>query len=265
MKKSILCVAMALGLTTAFAQDLTSKKGEKYLPEAGDWSIGADASPFLEYAGNFFGKTALNPSPSLNFANGGMMLQGKMFKDEKTAYRVGLRIGFGSVTTHNALTNAIDSVSLAKDISTSTMNIGLSAGLEKRKGAGRLQGFYGAEAGIMFGGGGTVTNTYAMALTDARNPGVTMRTAETVTGSTFTFGARAFAGVEYFILPKISIGAEFGWGLSFSSTGDGSVTVDEFTAPSTVKSNKVTAAGPSVFGLDTDNNNMLFGDRKSVV
>ena len=34
MKKSVLVVALAIGVTAAFAQDLTSKKGEKYLPEA---------------------------------------------------------------------------------------------------------------------------------------------------------------------------------------------------------------------------------------
>jgi hypothetical protein len=267
MKKTILFVAMALGLSTAFAQDLTSKKGEKYLPESGDWAIGADATPFLDYVGNFFGKTGPNVSPTMSFANGGMMLQGKMFKDDKTAYRVGLRIGFGSLTTHNAITSLGDSLGLAKDISTSEMNIGLSAGLEKRKGAGRLQGFYGAEAGLAFGGGGTVTNTYAMELNSARNaagggPLVASRTAETVTGSVFMFGIRGFAGVEYFVLPKISIAGEFGWGLSFATTGDDTKTDDSVSGTPgalVAKSTTTTTEGPSAFVLDTDNNNQLFG------
>ena len=264
MKKTILLVAMAVGMTSVFAQDLTSKKGEKYLPEANDWAIGVDATPFLNYVGNFFGKTAPNIAPTFNFDNGGAALQGKMFKDANTAYRVGLRIGFGSFTTHNALTNAADSVSKGKDVSASGMNIALTAGLEKRRGAGRLQGVYGAEAGLAFGGGGTVTNTYAMALTDARNPGVGGRVAETSLGNVFSFGARAFAGVEYFVLPKMSIGGEFGWGLAFTTTGDGSTTVDALTGPSTVTSTKTTVTGPSSFVIDTDNNSTLFGPAGTV-
>ena len=264
MKKTILLVAMAVGMTSVFAQDLTSKKGEKYLPEANDWAIGVDATPFLTYVGNIFGKTAANVAPAFNFDNGSAALQGKMFKDANTAYRAGLRIGFGSFTTHNALNNAGDSVGTAKDVSASGMNIALTAGLEKRRGAGRLQGVYGAEAGLAFGGGGTVTNTYAMALTDARNPGVGGRVAETTIGNVFSFGARAFAGVEYFVLPKISIAGEFGWGLTFTTTGDGTTTVDALTGPSTVTSTKTTVTGPSTFVIDTDNNSTLFGPAGTV-
>ncbi|MCB0380481.1 MAG: hypothetical protein KDD24_04440 [Flavobacteriales bacterium] len=55
MKKRLLFVAAIFAATATFAQDgLTSKKGEAYLPEAGDWAIGIDANPFLNYAGNLF-------------------------------------------------------------------------------------------------------------------------------------------------------------------------------------------------------------------
>ena len=38
MKKSTLLIAaMAFTASAAFAQDLTSKKGETFLPESGDW------------------------------------------------------------------------------------------------------------------------------------------------------------------------------------------------------------------------------------
>jgi hypothetical protein len=49
MKKSILAVAVLLGASATFAQDLTSKKGENYLPEAGDWAISIDGTiPLLK-------------------------------------------------------------------------------------------------------------------------------------------------------------------------------------------------------------------------
>ena len=67
MKKSIALVALAFGVSSAFAQDLTSKKGEPFLPEAGDYMIGIDANPFLNYLGNFFGKTVANTAPTFNF------------------------------------------------------------------------------------------------------------------------------------------------------------------------------------------------------
>ena len=46
---------MLVLLTTIFtsAQDLTSNKGEDYLPQAGEWSIGFDATSTLNYIGNF--------------------------------------------------------------------------------------------------------------------------------------------------------------------------------------------------------------------
>ena len=81
MKKSIALVALAFGVSNAFAQDLTSKKGEPFLPEAGDYMIGIDATPFLNYVGNFFGKTAANAAPTFNFMNGNKMILGKYFKD----------------------------------------------------------------------------------------------------------------------------------------------------------------------------------------
>ena len=67
MKKSVLALAMAFGVSSAFAQDLTSKKGEPILPEAGDWAISASANPFLNYIGML--GSASNSAPQFNFLN----------------------------------------------------------------------------------------------------------------------------------------------------------------------------------------------------
>jgi hypothetical protein len=59
MKKStVLVAALALTATSAFAQ-LTNKNGEAYLPESGDWSVGIDATPVLNYFGNMIGGNGL--------------------------------------------------------------------------------------------------------------------------------------------------------------------------------------------------------------
>ena len=68
MKKRVLLVASIFAATFTFAQDgaeLTSKKGETILPEAGDYAIGFNAAPFLNYAGNLFssaGSFGFNPA-----------------------------------------------------------------------------------------------------------------------------------------------------------------------------------------------------------
>jgi len=268
MKNKFLSIATiaALIVTSASAQESTSnagvlknKKGEVYLPEAGDWAIGIDATPFLNYAGNFFGKTTTNSAPGFNFANNNMVIQGKYFKTAQMAYRVGVRIGVGNNTTNNIPANFSDSVTTAQKTKVSNTNIALTAGMEWRKGKTRLQGFYGAEAGIVYGGGSSTTNTYAVDLTNTNVAMGTNRVSSSKTGNTFGIGARGFIGAEYFILPKLSIGGEFGWSIMFSSTAKGSSTIDTKGASSVTSTTTNLAKGPSSFQIDTDNKNTIFG------
>ena len=82
MKKSIIILALVFFCIgySAQAQDLTSKKGETMLPEEGDYAIGFDADPFLDYVGNFLNSGAT--SPDADFVPGtNLAIVGKMFKD----------------------------------------------------------------------------------------------------------------------------------------------------------------------------------------
>jgi len=160
MKKSIALLALAFGVTGAFAQDLTSKKGEPFLPEADDWSVGIDATPFLNYAGNFFGKTGPNAAPTWNFLTSNLTITGKMMKDAQTAYRASVRLGFANNTTKmynndraevlTAPNTGYPNTATQKENKwkTSNTNIGIAVGIEKRRGKTRLQGYYGAEVGL---------------------------------------------------------------------------------------------------------------------
>jgi hypothetical protein len=49
---------------------------------------------------------------------------------------------------------------------------------------------------------------------------------EVETGRTLGLGVRGFIGAEYFLFPKISIGGEFGLGVGYQRTGNGTVTVE---------------------------------------
>ena len=76
------------------------------------------------------------------------------------------------------------------------------------------------------------------------------RTLEINDGSTFAFMLNAFVGVEYFILPKISLGAEYTWGLWIMSMGTGDVTTETYDGSSTTET--TTDGTEKTFGLWLD-------------
>lgn len=280
MKKSVLALALAFGVTTAFAQDLTSKKGEPILPEAGDWGLGIDASPILGYAKTFIGTSNGQNNLGWNFLTSNQTISGRYFADEKTVYRGAVRLGFGS-TTHTSLVKqdlqSDPNVKVTDTWKHSYSGVGLSGGIEMRKGKTRLQGYYGGEVGIWFGGGSDKV-TYGNAISSSNTaptrtdfsasygpsaPGAGVTAAKQ--GSTFQFGLRGFIGAEYFILPKMSIGGEFGWGLAFSSTGQGETTTESWDPiKSAVQTTTSKTGKTSTFSLDTDAMNTVFGSSASI-
>ncbi|MBK6523479.1 MAG: hypothetical protein IPG08_14825 [Sphingobacteriaceae bacterium] len=163
MKKSLTLLALALGISTSFAQELKSKKEEMILPEAGDWGLAIDANPFLQYAGNFFGKTTTNAAPTFNFFTNANTITGRYFTDAQTCYRGSLRIGLGGASERNMVADVLKMNAAATSTATgwpaasaivenvwkqSNTTVGLAAGMEMRKGKTRLQGYYGGEVGI---------------------------------------------------------------------------------------------------------------------
>lgn len=273
MKKRVLFVASLFLATATFAQDgLTSKKGEAYLPEAGDWSIGIDANPIINYAGNLFnGNTFNSAGAGATWHAPNMAIYGKLFKDENTAYRAMLRIGFGSTTTTNTFdtSTVFGTVNeLTDEMKTSYNNIVLGGGIEKRRGNTRIQGVYGAMVMIGFGGSSTTydyghdfSDATTATWTDNFGAGTTTtsngpRDTETKNGSTFMLGLQGFIGVEWFFAPKVSLGAEYTWGLAMNSTGEGETTREQWaTLPgataNTLVSTTTKTGKTSSFGLDT--------------
>lgn len=264
MKKSIALLALAFGVTGAFAQDLTSKKGEPILPEAEDWAIGVDAVPFLNYAGNFIGGNGANSAPSWNNYGANQTIVAKKFTDAQNAYRVTFRLGMHNQSWKKDIAAPVASTSSPVNFPTksnvvedkythSSSFVGIGVGMEKRKGKTRLQGFYGADIYIWYSSskdkfkyGNSLTQGVsadpnvdpvanstdwstvagASAVIAAANtgnaaiasqPGVTnWRMTSNKPGGQFGLGVRAFIGAEYFVMPKISIGGEFGWGLGLA-------------------------------------------------
>lgn len=277
MKKKVLFVASMFLATAMIAQDgLTSKKGEAYLPEAGDWALGFDGTPFLNYAGNWFNGTQNNSVNATWVRNlPAATIYGKYFADETTAYRAKIRIGFGSTSTKaftdTSAVNPATVVEIEDKMSTSGFNLTLGGGIEKRRGNTRIQGFYGGELLISFGSSSSEI-TYGDSFDDVNlatwhdfntNTSVTgagPRTTKVSNGSTMQIGLRGFVGVEWFLAPKVSVSAEYGWGLAMRSQGDGERTTEEWgLATPTATDNSLitkttTQGGTSSFGIDTDNN-----------
>ena len=281
MKKSLLAVAVMLASTATFAQE------ENYLPETDDWAIGIDATPFLNYVGNLVGGNDGNVAPTWNYLTTNQTITGKMFASEEMAYRGSLRLGFGSMKggasvgqdgaaapTYPALPTTVeDSWKMGMT------NIGLSGGIEYRRGHGRLQGFYGGELGFAISSS-KETYTYGNEIiaangfpstadfgsnitTDATDGLLQARVLESKSGSSIGFGLRGFIGAEYFVLPKLAVGGEFGWGLVFASTGASSTTI-ESTDGAQVATQEVVGSKSSSFGFDTDNVNSVFGPAGSL-
>ena len=275
MKKTVLFTAALFAGSVAFAQtgEITSNRGENWLSQDGDWGLTFEATPLLNYAGNLFngntgnGGVALNnlwnssDITGVNPGGTGVVIGGKKLIDANTAYRGKVRIGFGSTKNTDlvlqvpAPSGANNPPATVEDVSKdSYMAINLGVGLEKRVGSTRVVGIYGGKFTVGFGNSKT-TNEYGNAIS-ADNP-VASRTTETKNGSVFGLGLNAFAGIEWFCAPKISLSGEYTWGLSMTSHGTSEVTSEGWDGDSvesiTVEgnSNPGNVDKTSSFKLDT--------------
>lgn len=250
MKKQILVTLLAAISSVCLAQVdttiLVNKRGRAILPQAGEFSIGVDASPFFQYLGNMFNNTANNPSPAFQSPSFPSLV-GKYMKSATTAFRVRFSLNNFSQEGKNLVDNTVspDPALLVTDTkSYNSTNMLVGFGLEKRRGRGRLQGVYGVEAFVGFTSSSS-TYTYGNAITVA-NPNVSFtlwnpngatvsfvtfgnnRTLETSSGTSLSFGVTGFVGAEYFFAPKISLGAEFGYSIASIGSGTGTQKTESF-------------------------------------
>lgn len=288
MKKSMI-FACLIGATSISQAQLQSQKGEAYLPEAGDWSLGIDATPFLDYVGNFL-SSAGNSAPTQNFLNGNQTIIGKYFVDANKAYRGILRIGINSTNETSQIDKYGAAVptyptlpELVEDKYTERNTfVGLGGGIEFRRGKTRLQGYYGGDVMLSFSSSSR-SFEYGNALNDSTSVGAltsvfynkteypiniaqdtyenTARIKSQKDGSMFALTLRGFGGVEYFVIPKLSIAGEFGWGVTIANMGAGSTELEsvDFGAHNpdgtvTVGSQTIETTKSGRFGIDTDRN-----------
>jgi hypothetical protein len=198
MKKIILTAVAVFAFSFANAQDLKSKKGEPFLPEAGDWGISFQANNLFSYVGNAFNGAGSNGIGAVANPNSSGSFTGKKFKTANQAdrYTVGFAAGTSSDTDASDVTTKM-----------TVLNLEVGIGKEWRRGKTRLQGFYGYDliAGLN--------------LIDSEKIG---SAAAVKQGVGFNVGAQGFLGAEYFIFPKMAIGASYTYGVNIGIQGSAS-------------------------------------------
>ncbi len=270
MKRSLLFLLL---LTSALAtvQDSTaqkndttellrSKNGQVILPEQDDWAIGFDATSAMEYMGRLF--TGDNDAPTADFTGTSQAVAGKYFRRADQAIRAKARVGFSSMT-EKALYDTSASGNWQNPLEdrkvTSTTDLYLSIGLEQRKGDTRIQGLYGAEATLGYSDS-KVRYDYVEPLSQdhtqhTTNFGQQQGMLIDDPAGTFQLGVRGFVGVEVFVFPKLSVGAEYGWGIAYQYTGRGDAVVETWNSADQITETTTTpTGGNSSFIIDTDNN-----------
>ena len=248
MKKIITTIILCFGLlmpTVAQNADRTTadptvnRHGVSLLPQAGDFAIGIDATPFFRYLGGFMGGNSSNLVPQFEGFN--QTIYAKYFLQDNAAIRAKINLNLMQVRHKYAVrddfaqtadpTNVAATVFDTEIFSNNGFNLAL--GYELRRGRGRVQGFYGAE---MFLGIGRERSRfqYGNPITEANqtpstHPGFVggvlqgYRMLERNGGTHFNIGLGGFVGIEYFFAPQISIGGEVGLGFAYHIIGQ-----DEF-------------------------------------
>ena len=210
----------------------TNKKGQVITPQAEDISIAIDAQPVVNFARDVinFNGTGATTATGITSTQGGQRFIGRYFVNESTAYRGIFQFDVNGSITKTQQTSANDANKTGIDVNRAkTTGVALGGGLEKRRGYGRLQGFYGGQAIITFTGT-SVKNTYEL---DAKDHPTTSaggsRTLSQKNGTSIGVNLQGLVGVEYYFARKMSIGAEMYWGFGYNTVPKTSVETETYT------------------------------------
>lgn len=211
----------------------SNKNGIPILPSQGNIAFGTGASPFLTYLGNMFNSDEMN---SLTFSEPYIII--KSFVEDKKAYRLKIGANFSYHADKQFVRD--DYAAIADTLSTKQVidqqnknqnSVYLQIGIEKRRGNARIQGFYGAGPHVAFTK--FVENySYGNPMSEA-NPNPSSfdfqgynnilnygRVIKQNNGYQWNIGVNAFIGVEYFILPKFSIGTQADLNILYGFSGN---------------------------------------------
>ena len=210
-------------------------ENRNYFPQAGDFGIGFDGTPFLNYVGNMFNGSTNN---TLNL--GDNTLHFRYFITDQSAIRVALSVLSIREVDKFYLDDQADQVSdplsraqVEDERVTHTNEYQIKAGYLMFRGENRLRGFFGGDVFLGFGRD-RIYYDYGNRMTEANpapesvvdwNNGNTanmgMRPLEETDGAVYSVGLGAVVGAEYYMMPKVGVGAEMGlvYGHAFMRQG----------------------------------------------
>jgi len=248
MKKIFLItILFCAGVVNAFAQEgneAASKSTSDYLPVEGDFGISIDASPFLYYIGNMFNDTQNNPAPYFGNGNYDLTIRGIYFLEDTRSIRAALSLNIGNEIFKGTVPNDYALIQPGYNGQTvidvekyAFTNVDLKVGYGFHRGYGRLQASYGPQIGINYASGST-SYTYANSIQETNQIPSTYnfggnivgggRKLEENYGKMFGFSVGAFAGVEYFFAPRMSVSGEIGLGLNMENRWQGETTIEKW-------------------------------------
>ncbi len=247
----------------------TDKKTSELLPQAGDIAIGIEAAPFLQYFGNMFNGVTTNDSPDLIFLNGTTIFA-KYFLEDDVAIRARLGVTMDNEVFRSYVTDelAVFQDPLSRDVivdrrtfSNHMYLIGLD--YEMRRGYNRLQGYYGGGINFSFF---KTSNTYEYgnaissitpdpASTNFGTGNLTPagRVLETGGNMNYAGGINGFVGIEYFLLPKISIGGEMGLAMFYTYLARSKEVIEFWDGQQAVEQTTMTEPGDRYLNAFTVN------------
>ncbi len=263
-----------------YAQEEEKKQ---YLPEEGDFAVSFNVAPVLRYVGNLFNGATDNPLNNLggepvasniedwrNDLNPDVSIMGKYMLTDQ----IGLRANIGLLFRNNYANsyvqddkavslNPFDESELIDSRREGRNGASIMLGAEYRIGRRRVQGVFGA--GVV-GGFQSLKTTYKYAnqITEINQNPSSGFDAKTASGYRiltdysdvdYIVGLSVSAGVEWFIAPKVSLGAEvsllgyymFGGQTYQESEGYNAITKQIETRIDTV------SPGDNAFYVGTDN------------
>ena len=237
MKKVLLVSFLASASLGSFAQ-IKNDKGTFTKPGKGDIAvetqmyINTTGGSWFSLSDGFLGglSSAINPD---NFdyvpATSGGSIKVRRFTSDKCAQRFSANLSVGTAAVKN-----VDDVD-GDNFNASAIGLALSFGQEKHfSGAERLSTYIGWDASF---------GVYSLTNKDTYTGG-----SAKVSQTAFGIGVKGVTGMDYYIIPKVYLGVELGYGLQFNSLGKLNETVSPGPNPTNAETASTISFTPSIAG-----------------
>lgn len=234
MKRHILILFILVGVF----MNVSAQDNEKvYLPEKGDFSVGISLNPLLNFVGNIFNGSENNAIGNIggesslsgldSYEKGvtpDISIMGKYMLTNSWGVRanIGLMIGNDQYNEYvqndeAVMQNPFDESKLVDTKNITSSGVSIMLGTEYRKGKKRIQGVFGA--GLLLGfKTNKISYDYSNQMTTINQLPSTAwndvyneygyRTLVEQGGNDCFIGATGSVGVEWFVAPKVALGAE---------------------------------------------------------